>query len=164
MQTSFQFRSGEERRRRAAEYVRMSTEHQQYSTDNQRDKIREYAGRRGIDHLAGGGIEFLHRFGLDEQLQPGVASGGECKRATLALALADGRVRESLITYVGDRPGHDRRYAIDASKLRSQLGWSPTVTFEQGISHTVDWYLDNQEWVNGVLDGSYRMERIGQEA
>ena len=76
--------------------------------------------------------------------------------------LADGRHRESLITFVADRPGHDRRYAIDASKLKDELGWAPTVTFEQGIAQTVDWYLANQPWVQRVLDGSYRLERIGQ--
>ncbi|MFQ6310330.1 dTDP-glucose 4,6-dehydratase [Lysobacter capsici] len=76
--------------------------------------------------------------------------------------LADGRARESLITYVKDRPGHDRRYAIDASKLKNELGWTPILTFEQGIARTVDWYLDNQPWVQRVLDGSYRLERIGQ--
>ena len=67
--------------------------------------------------------------------------------------LADGRRRESLITYVKDRPGHDRRYAIDASKLKHSLGWSPAVTFEQGMACTVDWYLDNQLWVERVLVG-----------
>ncbi|MDQ3618253.1 MAG: dTDP-glucose 4,6-dehydratase [Pseudomonadota bacterium] len=76
--------------------------------------------------------------------------------------LPDGRARESLITYVKDRPGHDRRYAIDASKLHGELGWAPTVTFEQGMAQTVDWYLDHQPWVDRVLDGSYRLERIGQ--
>jgi dTDP-glucose 4,6-dehydratase len=76
--------------------------------------------------------------------------------------LADGRRRESLITFVADRPGHDRRYAIDASKIERELGWAPTMTFEQGIERTVDWYLDNQPWVERVLDGSYRLERIGQ--
>ena len=75
--------------------------------------------------------------------------------------LADGRARESLITYVKDRPGHDRRYAIDASKLESELGWKPSQTFESGIAQTVDWYLANQPWVQRVLDGSYRMERLG---
>ncbi|PZO62678.1 MAG: dTDP-glucose 4,6-dehydratase [Pseudoxanthomonas suwonensis] len=78
--------------------------------------------------------------------------------------LADGRPRESLITYVKDRPGHDRRYAIDASKLKRELGWAPQHSFEQGIADTVDWYLDNQPWVQRVLDGSYRLERIGQAA
>lgn len=73
----------------------------------------------------------------------------------------DGQPRSSQITYVADRPGHDRRYAIDASKLKEQLGWEPKYTFEQGIRFTVDWYLENQEWVNGVLDGSYRLQRIG---
>ena len=73
----------------------------------------------------------------------------------------DGGRYESQITYVKDRPGHDRRYAIDASKLKRELGWEPAHTFEQGIADTVDWYLDNQAWVDRVLDGSYRLERIG---
>ena len=76
----------------------------------------------------------------------------------------DGKPRESQITYVTDRPGHDRRYAIDASKLQGELGWKPQYTFEQGIAQTVDWYLQNQEWVKRVLDGSYRLERIGAAA
>ena len=76
----------------------------------------------------------------------------------------DGKPRASQIAYVADRPGHDRRYAIDASKLRDELGWEPEYTFERGIAETVDWYLANQEWVNRVLDGSYRLERIGAGA
>ncbi|MDQ3510588.1 MAG: dTDP-glucose 4,6-dehydratase [Pseudomonadota bacterium] len=75
--------------------------------------------------------------------------------------LENGAPRTSLITYVKDRPGHDRRYAINASRLKGELGWAPTVTFEQGMARTVDWYLDNQPWVQRVLDGSYRLERIG---
>ena len=77
---------------------------------------------------------------------------------------ADGKLRESQITFVKDRPGHDRRYAIDAGKIQSELGWQPTVSFEQGIAATVDWYLAHDGWVGRVLDGSYRLERIGQEA
>jgi dTDP-glucose 4,6-dehydratase len=77
---------------------------------------------------------------------------------------ADGRPRESQITYVKDRPGHDRRYAIDAGKIQGELGWKPAVSFEQGIAATVDWYLANGDWVKRVLDGSYRLERIGTEA
>lgn len=61
-----------------------------------------------------------------------------------------------LITYVTDRPGHDRRYAIDARKIERELGWKPAETFETGIRKTVAWYLANQEWVKGVMDGSYR--------
>jgi dTDP-glucose 4,6-dehydratase len=75
--------------------------------------------------------------------------------------LANGRTRESLITFVKDRPGHDRRYAIDASRIRSELGWAPAESFESGIARTVDWYLANQAWVERVLDGSYRMQRLG---
>ncbi|WP_445146016.1 dTDP-glucose 4,6-dehydratase [Dyella sp. Tek66A03] len=75
--------------------------------------------------------------------------------------LPDGRKRESLITFVKDRPGHDRRYAIDSSKLQDELGWRPSQTFESGIEQTIDWYLSNQTWSDRVLDGSYRMERLG---
>jgi dTDP-glucose 4,6-dehydratase len=68
---------------------------------------------------------------------------------------ADGTSYTSQITYVKDRPGHDRRYAIDATKIERELCWKPTETFETGIRKTVQWYLDNQEWTDGVLSGSY---------
>jgi dTDP-glucose 4,6-dehydratase len=68
----------------------------------------------------------------------------------------DGGRYAAQITYVKDRPGHDRRYAIDATKLERELGWKPEETFETGILKTVQWYLDNQEWTEGVLSGSYR--------
>ncbi|HZF96817.1 MAG TPA: GDP-mannose 4,6-dehydratase, partial [Pseudoxanthomonas sp.] len=76
----------------------------------------------------------------------------------------DGKPRAAQITFVKDRPGHDRRYAIDASKLQNELGWKPEHSFEQGIAATVDWYLAHQDWVQRVLDGSYRLERIGNAA
>jgi len=69
--------------------------------------------------------------------------------------------RESLITYVKDRPGHDQRYAIDASKIKDQLGWQPTETFESGFAKTVNWYLDHPEWIQRVTSGVYRRERLG---
>lgn len=67
-----------------------------------------------------------------------------------------------LITYVTDRPGHDRRYAIDASKMKNQLGWSPRETFETGMRKTVEWYLNNSAWVEGVTSGTYREWIEGQ--
>jgi dTDP-glucose 4,6-dehydratase len=68
-----------------------------------------------------------------------------------------------LITYVKDRPGHDLRYAIDATKISNQLGWKPIETFETGIEKTVNWYLMNQDWCNNVLDGSYQLQRLGDK-
>ncbi len=63
---------------------------------------------------------------------------------------------DKLITYVKDRPGHDRRYAIDASKINRELGWKPSVTFEEGLSQTIDWYLENKEWLRHVTSGEYQ--------
>jgi dTDP-glucose 4,6-dehydratase len=68
---------------------------------------------------------------------------------------------ESLISYVTDRPGHDRRYAIDASKIRNELGWEPKQNFQAGIETTVKWYLENTAWVQRVQSGDYRRERLG---
>jgi len=63
---------------------------------------------------------------------------------------------EKLITYVKDRPGHDLRYAIDAAKINKELGWKPSVTFEEGLEKTIIWYLDNKEWLNNVISGDYQ--------
>jgi dTDP-glucose 4,6-dehydratase len=68
---------------------------------------------------------------------------------------------ESLINFVADRPGHDRRYAIDAGKIRRELGWEPQRTFEEGLAATVAWYLENSEWVGRVSSGAYQRERLG---
>jgi dTDP-glucose 4,6-dehydratase len=69
---------------------------------------------------------------------------------------ADGKSYAEQITFVKDRPGHDRRYAMDASKLKRELGWRPAETFDSGIRKTVRWYLDNPAWVDGIVSGSYR--------
>ena len=63
---------------------------------------------------------------------------------------------EKLITYIKDRPGHDKRYAIDATKLEKELGWRPSVTFEEGLAKTIDWYLANEEWMNNITSGDYQ--------
>ncbi len=78
-----------------------------------------------------------------------------CKVMDKKLGREEG-ASEKLITYVTDRPGHDRRYAIDANKIKRELGWEPSVTFEQGLEITVDWYLDNEEWLNNVTSGAYQ--------
>lgn len=78
-----------------------------------------------------------------------------CKKMDEKLGLEPG-TSEQLITYVKDRPGHDRRYAIDASKINKELGWAPSVTFEEGLSETIDWYLENEEWLSHVTSGDYQ--------
>lgn len=72
-----------------------------------------------------------------------------------------GASHADLITYVTDRPGHDRRYAIDAGKISSELGWRPAKSFEQGLTETIDWYLNHQDWTRHVQDGSYQRQRLG---
>jgi dTDP-glucose 4,6-dehydratase len=99
--------------------------------------------------------------------------GGDTERSNLEVvrkicALLDELVEqpavtrhESLITFVTDRPGHDRRYAIDATKISTELGWRPAEDFESGLRKTVSWYLENREWWERVLSGGYRLERLG---
>lgn len=78
-----------------------------------------------------------------------------CKQMDKKLGRPEG-TSQKLITYVKDRPGHDLRYAIDASKINKELGWEPSVTFEQGLEKTIDWYLDNEEWMNRIISGDYQ--------
>ncbi|QIH31678.1 dTDP-glucose 4,6-dehydratase [Sphingobacterium sp. DR205] len=78
-----------------------------------------------------------------------------CRQMDVKLGREQGTAA-SLITFVKDRPGHDLRYAIDASKINAELGWSPSVTFEQGLSLTIDWFLSNQEWLDHVTSGDYQ--------
>ena len=91
-----------------------------------------------------------------------LAPNNECDDKNVGGFLGQqGNSYKSLITYVIDRPGHDRRYAIDASKIAKELNWQPIETFESGIRKTVQWYLDNQQWCKNVQDGSYQRERLG---
>jgi dTDP-glucose 4,6-dehydratase len=78
-----------------------------------------------------------------------------CKQMDAKLGRAAGE-SEKLIAYVKDRPGHDLRYAIDASKINKELGWKPSVTFEQGLEKTIDWYLSNEDWLKNVTSGDYQ--------
>jgi dTDP-glucose 4,6-dehydratase len=71
---------------------------------------------------------------------------------------------KELITFVNDRPGHDVRYAIDASKIERELGWVPAESFDTGIRKTVKWYLNNEHWWKRVMSGEYKLERIGEES
>jgi dTDP-glucose 4,6-dehydratase len=74
------------------------------------------------------------------------------------------RPHEKLIQFVTDRPGHDARYAIDASKIRTELGWQPRHSFDSGLRDTVRWFLDNRPWWERVMSGAYRGERLGLSA
>ena len=69
---------------------------------------------------------------------------------------------KDLIKFVKDRPGHDQRYAIDASKIKTDLEWLPIETFESGLRKTVKWYLNNDQWQKGILSGEYKLERLGK--
>lgn len=104
-----------------------------------------------------------HCTGIDTVLHKGVLGevyniGGNNEKANIdivKLIIKELGKSEELIEYVQDRPGHDRRYAIDNSKITSELGWSPSYTFEQGIKETIQWYLDNKQWINHIVSGDY---------
>ncbi len=114
--------------------------------------------------LAGGRVGETYNVGGNAERENIEVVHAICRLLDERRPRPDGQPRSSQITYVADRPGHDRRYAIDAGKLERELGWKPAHSFEQGIADTVDWYLGHQEWVSRVLDGSYRLERIGTAA
>lgn len=97
--------------------------------------------------------QLLAERAAERQPKPPRAAPSPLKTSNLKL--------ESLIHFVPDRPGHDLRYAIDASRIRSQLGWSPTHDHSSGFRHTIAWYLDNQPWWQPILDGTYRLQRLG---
>jgi hypothetical protein len=116
------------------------------------------------DVLAGGRVGETYNVGGDAERRNLEVVHALCDALDARRPRADGQSRRVQITFVKDRPGHDKRYAIDASKLKRELGWAPTVSFEQGLARTIDWYLDNEAWVGKILDGSYRLERIGTQA
>ena len=78
-----------------------------------------------------------------------------CRQMDEILGNDNGHARQ-LITYVKDRPGHDKRYAIDATKLKNDLGWSPSLQFEEGLYKTIQWYMNNQKWMDNVTSGDYQ--------
>ena len=116
------------------------------------------------DVLAGGRVGETYNVGGDAERRNIEVVHALCDAIDARRPRADGQSRRVQITFVKDRPGHDKRYAIDASKLKRELGWAPTLSFEQGLARTVDWYLANESWVGKILDGSYRLDRIGSQA
>ena len=122
-----------------------------------------------VEDHAGALVAVLERGGHGQSYNV----GGNAERTNLAVVeticdlvdarcpLPAGRSRRGLITFVPDRPGHDRRYAIDATKIAGELGWRPTHSFEQGIAATVDWYLANERWWRPIRVGRYSGERLG---
>lgn len=111
--------------------------------------------------LNGGRVGEVYNIGGDAEMQNIEVVHAICALLDERCPRDDGQPRSTQITYVTDRPGHDRRYAIDARKIQNELGWRPQYTFAEGMKQTVDWYLNNDAWVQRVLDGSYRMERLG---
>lgn len=111
--------------------------------------------------LGGGRVGEVYNVGGDAERENIQVVHALIERVDARRPRADGSRRDDLITYVKDRPGHDRRYAIDASKIQRELGWKPTESFESGLNRTVDWYLDHQDWCARIRDGSYRGERLG---
>jgi dTDP-glucose 4,6-dehydratase len=108
-------------------------------------------GEPGQVYAVGGDAEYTNRYVIQSL----------CELLDRKKPRPGGGCHDELISHVNDRPGHDRRYAIDFSKLKRELGWQPKVEFMAGMEQTIDWYLENDEWTQRVLDGSYRGERLG---
>ena len=105
-----------------------------------------------------------HNIGVDKIVREGNIGevynlGGHSERTNLEVVktiLKQGGKREDLITFVEDKKGHDLRYAMDSTRVERDLGWNRTYTFEEGIKETVDWYLNNQDWIENILSGEYK--------
>lgn len=104
-----------------------------------------HTGRNGESYNIGGFNEYKNIDLVKELCQQMDKKLGRTKGAS-----------ENLITFIKDRPGHDFRYAIDATKINEEMGWRPSVTFEQGLANTIDWFMDNQEWLNNITSGDYQ--------
>ena len=112
-----------------------------------------------------GGNDYLHNYAYN------IGGNNEIKNIDIVLIICklmdkikprkDKKPFSDLIQYVEDRPGHDFRYAIDANKIKSKLGWTPSESFQSGIKKTIEWYLNNQEWLESIYDNTYRQSRLG---
>ena len=111
--------------------------------------------------LTGGSIGEVYNIGGSSERTNLQVVQAICNALDQRCADADAGPRQKLIRHVTDRPGHDRRYAIDCSKLMEDLDWRPSMDFESGLEQTVDWYLDHSEWIERVRDGSYQGQRLG---
>ena len=110
-------------------------------------------------------LEVVHEIcRILDELVPRAVAGEAVDAPSTAAVAGKGNSYAELITHVADRPGHDRRYAIDAGKIERELGWLPQETFTSGLRKTVQWYLDNQQWCQHVQDGSYQRQRLGAGA
>lgn len=111
--------------------------------------------------LAGGRIGEVYNVGGDSELQNKDVVGAICNAVDALKPRLPHAPCISLVKHVTDRPGHDRRYAIDFRKIENELGWRPSLSFEEGITQTVRWYLEHNEWVASVINGGYRNIRLG---
>ena len=112
--------------------------------------------------LASGRVGETYNIGGNAELRNLDVVREICRMVDERAPRRDGASREAQIAFVEDRPGHDRRYAIDSGKIRRELGWAPTVSFRQGLARTVDWYLANPDWVRRAQDRGYQGERLGR--
>jgi dTDP-glucose 4,6-dehydratase len=111
--------------------------------------------------LTNGGIGSTYNIGGNNEIKNIDIVKIICRKMDERSPRTNGAKYEELITYVADRPGHDFRYAIDASKIENELGWLPKESFETGIEKTILWYLDNKEWWESIQNNTYQQERLG---
>ena len=108
-----------------------------------------------------GKIKQTYNIGGDNQLTNLDVAKRVCKALDQMQPRDDGKSYQKQITFVEDRPGHDQRYAIDASKIKNELGWEPQVNLESGFQQTIQWYLENRSWWEAILTSEYQLERLG---